>query len=148
MDDSSSHSDGPPGGQVFRLRKITSARGFHEAGAGPSAADLFGILWLGLADILGTAAAATLLRRAASRAVLGYPELAELAITRESLEYRYALPSAWSESTATTPRALRELARELWTFLIDLTGSVVVDRLAQIPALRDRGIIPEREEQA
>ena len=146
MDDSTSHSDGP-GGQVLRLRKITPARGAPEAAAESSAADLFTLLWLGLADILGTAAAATLLRRAASRAVLGCPELAELAITRESLEYRYAVPSTWND-TATTTHALRELTRELWTFLIDLTGSVVVNRLAQIPALRDRGIIPEREEHA
>ena len=146
MDDSNSRSDGPSGtGQVVRMRKLTSVRGVPDAGKEPSAGDLFTILWLGLADILGTAAAATLLRRAAQRAVLGYPELAELVITRESLEYRYLLPSTWNESTATALRALRELARELWPFLIDLTGSVVVNRLSQIAALRD--IVPERERQ-
>ena len=148
MDDSNSRSDSPAGGQLLHLRKITSARGFPEIGADPSAAELFTILWLGLADILGTAAAATLLRRAAQRAGLACPELAELTITRESLEYRYAVPSAWNDSTAKPPQALRELTRELWTFLIDLTGSVVINRLAQLPALRDRGIIPETEEQA
>jgi hypothetical protein len=148
MDDSNSRSDSTAGnGQLLRLRKITTVRGFPEVGAEPSTADLFTILWLGLADILGTAAAATLLRRAAQRAVLGCPELTELVITRESLEYRYAVPSAWNDSTSTPPQALRELTRELWTLLIDLTGVVVVNRLAQIPDLRDRGIVPEREVQ-
>jgi hypothetical protein len=142
MDDSNSRSDSPAGGQLLHLRKIASVRGFPEAGAEPSAAELFTILWLGLADILGTAAAATLLRRATQRAVLGYPELAELMITRESLEYSYVVPAAWNDSKAPSPPALCELARELWPFLIDLTGSVVVNRLAQIPALRDRGIVP------
>jgi hypothetical protein len=144
MDESNSRSDSPPGGQLLRLRKVSSARGVP--GADPSAADLFTSLWFGLADILGTAAAATLLRRAAQRAVPRCPELAELVITRESLEYRYTVPSAWNDSTAAPLPALRELTRELWTFLIDLTGSVVVNRLAQIQALRDRGIIPELEE--
>jgi hypothetical protein len=147
MDDSNSRSDSLAGnGQLLRLRKVTSVRGVPETGAEPSAADLFAILWLGLADILGTAAAATLLRRACQRAVLAYPELAELVITRENLEYCYVVPAAWNASKAPSLRPLCALARELWPFLIDLTGSVVVNRLAQIPTLRDRGIIPKPEE--
>lgn len=118
------------------------------AGTDLSASDLFTILWEALADILGTAAAATLLRRAAQRAVPRWPELAALSITRERLEYRYKVPSAWKDPALDPPQALCELARELWTLLVDLTGSVVVNRLAQIPQLRDRGIVPQREEQA
>ena len=57
------------------------------------------------------------------------------------------VPSAWKDPAPDPPQALRELARELWTLLVDLTGSVVVNRLAQIPELRDRGIVPQREEQ-
>jgi hypothetical protein len=107
-----------------------------------SGADLFGILWLGLADILGTAAAATLLRRAAQRARPRWPDLAALEIARESLEYRYTLPSSWDEPGSHAPEALSALARELWPLLVDLTGTVVVQRLAQIPELRQRGILP------
>ena len=117
------------------------------AGAELSTGDLFKVLWEALADILGTAAAATLLRRAAQRAAPRFPELAALSITRESLEYRYSVPSLWKEPADGPPQALCELARELWSLLVDLTGSVVVNRLAQIPELRDRGIVPEREEQ-
>ena len=117
------------------------------AGADLSAGALFTVLWESLADILGTAAAATLVRRAVQRAVSRWPELAALSITRESLEYRYTVPSAWEALAMDPPQALCELARELWTLLIDLTGSVVVNRLARIPELRDRGIVPEREEQ-
>ena len=62
---------------------------------------------------------------------------------REDLEYRYTVPASWSEPVADPPHALCELTRELCTLLRDLTGSVVVNRLAQIPELR--GIVPPRE---
>jgi hypothetical protein len=122
--------------------------GAGGAGAHLSPGDLFTVLWEALADILGTAAAATLLRRAAKRAAARWPELATLSITRESLEYRYTVPSAWEGQAMDPPQALCELARELWALLVDLTGSVVVNHLAQVPELRDRGIVPQREEQA
>lgn len=117
-------------------------------GADLSAAGIFSVLWRALADILGTAAAATLLRRAALRALPRYPELTALSIRRESLEYYYTLPPAWNDPSPNPPQALSELVRELWVFLVELTGCVVVDRLAQIPELRDRGIVPQREEQS
>ena len=118
-----------------------------EGDAELSASELFSVLWQALADILGTAAAATLLRRAAQRAASRFPELAEVSIGRDSFEYRYTLPPAWGDRT-TAPRALRELARELWRLLEELTGHVVVNGLAQIPALRDRGIVPEPTEES
>jgi hypothetical protein len=121
--------------------------GGRGAGGGLSARALFTVLWEALADILGTAAAATLVRRSAQRAVPRWPELAGLSITRENLDYRYTLPPAWKNSAARPPQALCELAGELWTLLVDLTGSVVVNRLAQIPELREGGIVPRREEQ-
>ena len=113
-----------------------------------SAGELFTVLWEALADVLGTAAAATLLRRSAQRAMPRWPELAGLSITRESLDYHYTVPPAWKDRNPAPPQALCELARELGTLLVDLTGSVVVNRLAQIPELRDRGIVlPRQEEQ-
>src|SRR5260221_10055887 len=78
-----------------------------HASAELSSAALFALLWDGLADLLGTAASATLLRRAAQRAAPRDPELAELEIVRENLEYRYTLPSAWSDPAEGTQRALR-----------------------------------------
>jgi hypothetical protein len=124
------------------------------AGAGLSAAALFALLWEGLADVLGTAATAVLVRRAARRAAARNPELAELAISREKLDYRFTLPRAWTEraeaaavAAAADEAALRELVGELRPLLVELTGPVVVRRLAQIPALRERGIVPADEEQ-
>lgn len=124
------------------------------AGTGLSAADLFKLLWDGLADVLGTAATAVLVRRAARRAAARNAELAELAITREKLEYRFTLPRAWTEranaaaAIATADAlALRELVGELRPLLVELTGPVVVRRLARIPELRERGIVPADEEQ-
>ena len=117
----------------------------ERAGGEPSSADLFGILWCGLADILGTAAAAAILRRAAQRALPHWPELAALCIVRERLEYQYRLPANW-EHPATQPLgALSEVTRELWPLLVDLTGAVVIQRLAQIPELRGQGLLPPDE---
>jgi hypothetical protein len=134
----------PGRGQLLRFPKADAARG--TAGATElSGGELFGLLWDALADVLGTAAAATLLRRAAQRAVAASPELAALEITRATLEYQYKVPDAWNEPTSEPPRALYELVRELWVFLVELTGSVVVARLLQVSELRERGIVPPRE---
>ena len=112
-----------------------------------SGAGLFTLLWDSLADVLGTAATATLLRRAARRAVPRSPELAELAISRDNLEYRYTLPSAWKEREEGTLLALRELVSELRPLLVEMTGQVVVRHLERIPELRKRGILPPQGEQ-
>jgi hypothetical protein len=117
------------------------------AGAELSIAALFTLLWDALADVLGTAATATLLRRAARRAAPRCPELGELTIAREKLEYRYTLPSAWAAGAEGTPLALRELVAELRPLLVELTGPVVVRRLERIPELRKRGIISPQEEE-
>ena len=132
----------------FRSLSPVPGRAIASASAALSTGDLFAVLWRALADILGTAAAATLLRRAAQRAVSRSPELAGLSITRENLEYRYTVPSAWNDPAPAQPQALCELVRELWTLLVDLTGSVVVNRLARIQELRDHGIVPQPEVQS
>jgi hypothetical protein len=144
--------DGAAEGQLLRFRHNSSLRGPPDPAAirarssnELSVAELFGTLWLELADILGTAAAATLLRRAAQRAASRWPELAELEITRESLEYQYTLPSSWHDAGSAPPGALAALACELWPLLVDLTGTVVVQRLSQLAGLRERGIIPLAE---
>ena len=149
MDDSrDSRRDAPPaGGQILHLRRIDAVRG-PDPDADLSCHHLFTVLWDALADVLGTAAAAALLRRAAQRATLHCPELTGLSITRESLEYRFVVPAAWNDPAHAQGRvALCALTTALWPLLVDLTGSVVTNRLAQIPALRDRGVVPRREEQ-
>jgi hypothetical protein len=146
----------PPGrGQVLQFPKAGAARsqgGVDASGSAPaedlSAADLFALLWLALAEMLGTAAAATLLRRAAQRAALTLPELAALEITRVTLEYQYKVPVAWAEAAAEPPPALFLLVSELWILLTELTGTVVVNHLEQVSALRERGIVPPRKPQS
>lgn len=127
-----------PGVATLRTTPVVTARDL-TTGA------LFTILWEALADVLGTAAAATLLHRAAKRAAPRWPELADLVFTRDSLEHRYAVPAAWKEPAAGPPQALCALVRELWSLLEDLTGPVVVDRLARIPELRERNVVPPQE---
>jgi hypothetical protein len=116
-----------------------------HAGVELSSARLFELLRGSLAELLGTATTAILLRRAVRRAVADSPELRELVIARENREYRYALPSAWND-TGGTHRGLRNLVRELVTLLAALTGPLIVDYLARIPELRDRGIVSPLEQ--
>jgi hypothetical protein len=117
----------------------------HGSGELSSAA-LFTLLRDALADLLGGAAAATLLRRAVRRASLREPELADLMIIRERLQYRYTLPSAWSDVTSGVRPGFQHLVGELLPLLVELTGPVVIGHLAQIPELRERGIVSLRKE--
>jgi hypothetical protein len=129
------------------MNGMNGVRSRDHASVRPSPAALFTALWDALAGLLGTAAAAILLRRAAQRASKRHPELAEIAIVRERLEYRYTLPPAWHDRTASTRRALRHMVAELLPLLEELTGPVVLRHLAQIGELREQGIIPPQEEE-
>jgi len=119
-----------------------------------STATLFGFVWQTLAEMLGTAAAAAIVRRAAQRAAGQSPELAGLILRRDDLAYHYTLPPAWSKTTQTAARgqgAFRPLVVEIGRLLAELTGSVVINRLEQVPALRERGLVwrpPGRAEEA
>ena len=104
-------------------------------------AALFKLIWDSIADVLGTTAAATLVQRAAGRALLRSPELGELAILRTETGYTYTLPRALVGKVEHTPGPLRELVVELRPLLMELTGRVVVRRLEQIPELQARGIL-------
>ncbi len=115
------------------------------AGARRPVLILFATLWHALADILGTAAAATLLRRATQEAAATFPELSALEIRRDTLEYQYKVPAAWSQTGAEPPEGLFLLVAVLWTLLKELTGSVVINHLAQVAELREYGLIPPRE---
>jgi len=116
-------------------------------GAGHLAATaLFTIVWEALAEVLGTAAVAAIVRRAAGRAAAESPELVELFIVREDLEYHYTLPHAWSQETERGLIGLRVLVAEIGRLLLELTGTVVIRRLEQIPELRARGLVWRAEE--
>lgn len=106
-----------------------------------SGAALFSLIWETLADLLGTAATAVLLRRAARRALHASPELGELEISVRELEYRYTVPPAWTDGVE-TPSALRTLVAELLPLLLELTGRIAIRRLERIPELQGRGLIP------
>ena len=75
-------------------------------------------------------------------------------VLRDNLEYRYTLPPAWAKTTQTAARgqdAFRALVAEMGRLLADLTGSVVINRLEQVPELRARGLVwrtPARAEEA
>jgi hypothetical protein len=100
-----------------------------------TAAGLFAEVWEVLADILGGAATAALLRRSAKRAIVRRPGLSALQIQREGFAYRYQVPEAWNTAGQESMAAVQDLTRELWPLLVEMTGEVVVRRLARIPGL-------------
>lgn len=108
--------------------------------AAPSA--LFALTWATVADLLGTAATATLVRRSLKAASSRVPELARVQISKERLEYRFTLPPAWDEPRPENVEALRELMTELQLLLRELTGPVVVQRLRAVPELERSKLFP------
>lgn len=112
----------------------------------PTAQALFGLLWDSLADLMGTAATATLLRRAATRAAAHDPGLGGLLIVRDGLQYRYELPEAWRRRDDRAIASLRVLGRALRPLLRELTGAVVLGRLARLAPLRAAGILGAEED--
>jgi hypothetical protein len=122
----------------------------REGGAGDlNPAALFALVWEALAEVLGTAATAAIVRRAAGRAATENPELIDVVIRCESLEYHYTLPYAWSQAAAQeerAPVAFRALVAEIGRLLVELTGSVFISRLEQIPELCARGLLWRPEE--
>jgi len=67
----------------------------HGEPEATSAAALFDLLWESLADVLGTAASATLLRRAIKQAVSRTSWSEPVIVTRNGLDYEYRLPETW-----------------------------------------------------
>ena len=106
-----------------------------------SAAEVFDVLWESLADVVGTAATATLLRRAIKRAAsqTSWPE--PVTVARNGLDYEYRLPETWKQpGNEEAIGALRVVAAELRVLLVELTGPVVVRRLSRLAPLLKLGI--------
>jgi hypothetical protein len=77
-----------------------------------TAAVLFDSLWENLADLLGTAATATLIRRAAKRAAAGHTEFPTVIVNRDKITYEYKLPDSWRDpNRRESLDALRRLQR-------------------------------------
>ncbi len=135
------------------MAALNETPGAREGGDGDlDTAALFAIVWEAIAEVLGTAATAAIVRRAAGRAATDSPELVDIVIRREKLEYRYTLPHAWSHAARPAtpgeraPVAFRALVAEIGRLLVELTGAVFIGRLEQIPELRGRGLVWRAEE--
>jgi hypothetical protein len=111
-----------------------------------TAEELFALLWDSMADLLGTAATATLLRRALRRASAQQLVLCGVVTEREGLTYRYTVPPAWQQALDQEAlAALQALTRELYPLLVEMTGPVVVRRLARVQTLRRAALAPQEE---
>jgi hypothetical protein len=110
-----------------------------------TAADALKALRDALDVTLGSAAAATLLRRAARRAEAQAPELRDLSITRDQFCYLYKAPASWNSAPCTGAQGLHELARELAILLEELTGGIVMQHLRSLPELQGCALFPEEE---
>jgi quercetin 2,3-dioxygenase len=105
------------------------------AAAKLSGSTLFGLLWDTLVDVLGSAATATLVGRAAHRALARSPELGELSITRANQNFHFVVPRSF-DRTECVPDSLRDLLDELKLLLVQQTGNVVFRSFDRVPELR------------
>jgi hypothetical protein len=106
-----------------------------------SAAELFDLLWESVADVLGTAATATLLRRAIKRAASQSSWSETVTVSRNGLDYEYRLPETWKQpGNEEAVGALQVVATELCALLVELTGPVVIRRLGRLAPFRKLGI--------
>jgi hypothetical protein len=102
-------------------------------------AQRFAVLWDALADVLGTAATATLLRRAMKGAA-GRAALQGLSIERDGFSYAYAVPESWHATHGGKPlEALMAVIDELRPLLVELTGPIVIRRLERVGAFAPLG---------
>lgn len=113
-------------------------------GLEPTSADLFALLWDDLADVLGSSATASLVRRAAKHAGTHRHALSALVIQRAAFEYEYVVPAAWHAQRGSCDE-LALLVETLLPLLEQLTGSIVIRRLQAIPALVRAGLIESEE---
>lgn len=102
---------------------------------------LYAILWDALTELMGGAATATLVRRAAQRAATRAPDLEGVTIERDRFVYRYVVPASWdlAPEPRDAARAFDELVTQLRPLLVELTGDVVVRRLRRTPGLERCG---------
>lgn len=118
-------------------------------GETPSALHLFEKLRDALTHVLGSAATAALIRRAAKRAMENAPDptaLEGLEVILEGFDYRYELPPAWhQEGSEAALRAFRYVVEEhLRPIVLDLTGLVGARLLDPICELaRHATVAPE-----
>ncbi len=113
----------------------------RDASARLSGTALFRTLWGALADLLGTAATAALLGRAARRAIPRHQELRELTIEQVDGEFLFVVPRSFDRAEG-PPDALCELAIELRPLLQEMTGDVALRHLEQFPELRHWATAP------
>lgn len=117
----------------------------ERADDAPAPADLVRVVWDQLVDLLGSAAAATLFRRAWKRAsASAHPQLT-VEILRNGFEYEFRLSDAWLQAEPPTLAGLQLLGAALTTLLRELTGPLVLRRLYEIPALRSHGFFTPEE---
>ncbi len=113
----------------------------HSDQDATSAAELFDLLWESLADVLGTAATAILVRRAMEQAASRTSWSEPVIVARDGLDYKYRLPETWKQpGNEEALGALRVVATKLRVLLVELTGPVVLRRLGRLAPFRERGI--------
>ena len=96
-----------------------------------SAAELFERLYSGVADIIGSPATATLMRRALRNAAAGNHALNDVVLLPKTLGFQYSPPDRWDKvGDEQGLRDVRALYRALRALLVEMTGPVVIHRLS------------------
>jgi hypothetical protein len=108
-----------------------------------TAADLFAQLWQTLVETVGPVATATLLERSIKRAAAAQVDVEGVVIRREQFVYSYSVPASWHDAAAPSIEQLRRIVAELLVVLKELTGTVIIRRLGEVPDLIRCGVLSE-----
>lgn len=101
----------------------------------PSLQRLFEDLVDEMTRLLGGAATAVIVRRAAKRASAQHPEIASLVVRKDGVHYVFDVPDAWRTGDVAHREGFRAFVVELRAIASDLTGAVLVRTLDRIPGL-------------
>jgi hypothetical protein len=115
-----------------------------------STANLFRVLRQGLEGVLGSAATATILRRAAKRAKASAPQLDGIdgfEVVRQGFDYKYELPPSWytPDSDVALGAFNYLISEHVRPIVVELTGVVGVGLFERISEelARQRGAAGE-----
>jgi hypothetical protein len=112
-----------------------------DASGSLPAAEIFNAVWAALIEVLGTAATATLIRRAAKRVAATAPDLPSVVVNRDTITYEVEVPAIWRRpDDARALHSLRALLTELGFLLRELTGLVIIRRLERLAPIREAGL--------
>lgn len=93
-------------------------------------------LWTAVAEVIGSAATAVLIRRAIKRAARQYPSLDDLTVELQEFLYQLRIPEHWdAPPDAETAEAIRALIAAFTEIARQLSGEILIRHISRLAVL-------------